>query len=143
MRPAAALFLSILFASAPVSAATDAERSAALAETDRALRGIQSDMRDFLSQPPARVEEATGSSWLDMGEAAREDEVVHAMAILGEHGIVFGRRPEHYAAAIQDTLQAFPERSHKPLVDILGGILYDTEPESRPALDKITLKRSI
>lgn len=132
----------MLCLSAPAAlAVTDAERQAAIAESDRALRSVQGGMKDFMEEP-AFEEEVTGASWLEKSESDQEDEIVHSMAVLSQYGIVFGHRPEHYRDAVKATLDAYPDRAGKRLTDILGGILYDTEPESRPALDKITLKRS-
>ena len=139
MRPAA-FFLALLFTVPAWAAATDSERSAALTETNRALRTAQGDMKSFLSEP-ARSEDITGGAWLSLNTSDQEDEIVHAMATLSGYGIVFNKRPEYYRDAVQATLETYPDRGSKRLVDLLGGILYDTEPESRSALQKITLKR--
>lgn len=124
------------------AAASESERAAAVTEANRSLRAAAADMKDFMHQPGFRAEEETGVSWLDKGESDREDAIVHAMATLSEYGVVFGQRPERYTALVRDTLAAYPERAYKRLVDILGGIIYDTEAENRGALEKITLKRS-
>ncbi len=134
MRSIAPALLIALLLPGTALAISETERIQAISETDKALRSTDAQMKDFF-KGNAKEEPVSGRAWLAMSSEEKESAVVHSMADLSERGIVFSRRPEEYGADVEQILKTNPSRQSELLTNLLAAVLYETEPESRAALE--------
>lgn len=79
----------------------------------------------------------TGYSWLKMTDAERLDYVMTSLYILTNQGVEYKGSPKAYMDAIGEKLDKSTDLYDANVTNILASVIYETEPGTREALDKI------
>ncbi len=127
------LITAALLVSVRAFAVSDLDRARAISETDRAMRSAETDMTRSLMEPPAE-REITAKAWMKLPAGEQKEALIHAMAGLSSHGVVFGHTPEEYAELIRQSLAADPQIASENITNLLASIVYKNEPENSAAL---------
>lgn len=88
------------------------------------------------------VRDATGLEWLEMSVGARTDVIVAAMIRLTEDGVPLAYPPDKYYSAVHAAIRRDPSLNDVPVTSLLALHAYDHEPETRPAIDALRVRRT-
>jgi len=83
-----------------------------------------------------RATPVTGLQWLQMSMSDRKDELVASLYLLSKNGVELKASVSDYYNGIEAKLRVNPGFYSSELTSILANYVYETEPESRPVLDK-------
>ena len=91
----------------------------------------------------ADQEGVTGLTWLQMSMEERLDYIDTSMEILKFHGVELGKSINDYYEAVGERLQSNPELISASVTNVLASIVYEQEPGTRVAMDRIRKKPTI
>ena len=81
--------------------------------------------------------EMTGLEWLQAGAGEKMDCVLTSMYILVKHDVPLKRSPNDYYNLVEEKLRANPNLYSSDVTDILALAVYEKEPGTKEALDKL------
>ena len=128
------IFLLVSLIAQPAWAITEAEKVRAATEVQR---GINSSEIGPEIKPDGVKIDTTGLEWLQMSMGERKDSVILSMAVLEKNGIALGRSPLDYMDLIKEKLMRNHELYEQTITNVLAGIVYEKEPDSREILDAL------
>ena len=90
---------------------------------------------------PVRV--PTSLEWLSGSMGERFDTVIAAMGVLSQSAVPLDRTPADYFTALEKKIKRNPSLNEASLTDVLADHVYETEPSSREALDRLRTAQKI
>ena len=87
--------------------------------------------------------EVAGLEWLQMSAGDRLDNILTSMYILTQHGVALSKSPNDYVNAVGERLRLNPNLYSANVTNVLASIVYETEPGSGEALDKLRKKPEV
>ena len=88
------------------------------------------------------VRDATGLEWLEMSVGARTDAIIAAMIRLTQDGVPLAYPPDEYYNAVHLAIRRDPSLNDVPVTSLVALHAYDHEPETRPAIDALRVRRA-
>jgi len=89
------------------------------------------------------LQDIPGLEWLQMAMDEKQDQILASMYVLNQYGVTLHKSPNYYYNLIEEKLSANPNLYNTNLTDILSTIVYEKEPETREALNRILKKPDI
>jgi hypothetical protein len=78
-----------------------------------------------------------GLDWLQLSLGERMEYILASMLIMTRHGVEFGKSINDYHDAVAEKLRTHPDLYYTDVTNILASIVYEWEPGTRVALDKL------
>lgn len=89
------------------------------------------------AEDPSIAHVPTGIEWLHAGPKEREEGLLATLLVVQTSGVRMEKSFLEYDDAVRRQLLRHPETQEKPLTDALAGYLYESDPSTRPILDKL------
>ena len=88
------------------------------------------------------LDPVTGQEWLTMSKEEKGAYMFSAMEVLKEHGVPLGKTPDQYIVLIGSEIADSPDALQAYVTNILALVVYEKEPGSRTAIDKINISQT-
>ena len=83
------------------------------------------------------LEAITGRDWMEMSRVEKGVFVFSAVQALRAYGVPLKETPLSYTSWMDETVWTNPAAMSLAAKNILAAVIYQNEPETRPALDKL------
>lgn len=81
----------------------------------------------------------SGLEWLELSVGDRMEEVLKAMYTLDQSGVTLSQTPNDYYNLVEAKIRRDHGLYTTEVTNILASAVYDKEPATRPALDKLKI----
>ncbi len=133
------VWLCFLLVTTTVWAFSETDRARATNEVNRAFASMDSG-NDFMKSLTRKSPMVSGAEWLAMSHGEKIDVLLTSMESLQANGVWTTKSPEEYVAPIDSMLLKNKELQTKDVTSLLAQVIYDSEPDLRPAIDKLKKK---
>ncbi len=97
----------------------------------------------FAAAAPSKIVKIpTGLEWLEKSIGERFDDVLACMALLNQNNVPMNQTPDDYYNDLEKKLKRNPGLNDVEITVILADSLYEKEPSSRPAVDRLRSETS-